>query len=56
MSKKREPKLDIEVWADWNELGKPTLMGRLSSLLSRETKFFHFNMIMLGLTPSTQFN
>lgn len=42
MSKKREPKLDIEVWADWNELGKPTLMGKLSSLLSRGNEIFSF--------------
>lgn len=31
---------EIEVWADWHELGSPTLMGRLRSCRPEERKFF----------------
>ena len=33
---------EIEVWADWQELGSPTLMGHLRSSLSRGKEVFSF--------------
>jgi len=33
---------EIEVWADWQELGSPTLMGRLRSSLTRGKEVFSF--------------
>lgn len=33
---------EIEVWADWQELGSPTLMGRLRSSQSRGREVFSF--------------
>jgi serine/threonine-protein kinase HipA len=32
----------IEVWADWQELGIPTLMGCLRSSLTRGKEVFSF--------------
>ena len=34
---------EIEVWADWQALGTPTLMGRLRSSLSWGKEVFSFS-------------
>jgi serine/threonine-protein kinase HipA len=34
---------EIEVWADWQELGSPILMGHLRSSLSRGKEVFSFS-------------
>lgn len=33
---------EIEVWADWQELGSPTRMGRLHSSITRGREIFSF--------------
>ena len=34
---------EIEVWADWQELGAPILMGHLRSSLARGKEVFSFS-------------
>ena len=44
---------EIEVWADWRELGTPTLMGHLRSTPSRGKEVFSFSYDRAWLMAGT---